>query len=109
MDPNDENEDVIIAVTRVRLEIYWHKLLARINNVLFRITVRKIFWIRALIQYYFHSFPRRVTHVHSARRHSETYNFSQFDTHVTNAKTDKGTHDWTKGDYRKCPKLMQLV
>ena len=41
MDPNDENEDVIIAVTRVRLEIYWHKLLARINNVLFRTTVRK--------------------------------------------------------------------
>ena len=37
MDPNDQNEDVII----VRLEIYWHKLLARINNVLFRTTVRK--------------------------------------------------------------------
>ena len=43
MDPNDENEDVIIAVTRVRLKIYWHKLLARINNVLFRTTVQKIF------------------------------------------------------------------
>ena len=28
MDPNDENEDVIIAVTPVRLEIYWHKLLS---------------------------------------------------------------------------------
>ena len=42
-DPNDENEDVIIAVTRVRLEIYWHKLLARISSVLFRTTVRKIF------------------------------------------------------------------
>ena len=39
MDPNDENEDVIIAVTRVRLEIYWHKLLVRISNVLFRTTV----------------------------------------------------------------------
>ena len=36
MDPSDENEDVIIAVTLVRLEIYWHKLLARIKNVLFR-------------------------------------------------------------------------
>ena len=24
-------------------------------------------------------------------------------------KTDKGTLDWTKGDYWKCPKLMQLV
>ena len=40
MDPNDDNEDVIIAVTRVRLEIYWHKLLSRINDVLFRTTVR---------------------------------------------------------------------
>ena len=28
-DPSDENEDVSMAVTRVRLEIYWHKLLAR--------------------------------------------------------------------------------
>ena len=28
-DPNDKNKHVIIAVTRVRLEIYWHKLLAR--------------------------------------------------------------------------------
>ena len=42
-DPNDENEDVIIAVTWVHLKIYWHKLLARINNVLFRTTVQKIF------------------------------------------------------------------
>ena len=39
MDPNDKN-DVILAVTRVCLEIYWHKL-TRINNVLFRTTVRK--------------------------------------------------------------------
>ena len=29
MHPNDENEEVIIAVTWVPLEIYWHKLLAR--------------------------------------------------------------------------------
>ena len=50
MDPNDENEDVIIAVTQVCLEIYWHKLLARINNVLFRTTVQKI-EIQALILY----------------------------------------------------------
>ena len=41
MDPNDENEDVINAITRVRLEIYWHKLLVRISNVLFRTTVGK--------------------------------------------------------------------
>ena len=40
-DPNDENEDVVIAVTQVCLEIYWHKLLPRINNVLLRTTVRK--------------------------------------------------------------------
>ena len=51
MDPNDENEDVIIAITQVRLKMYWHKLLARINNDIFRTTVRKIFEIRALIQY----------------------------------------------------------
>ena len=50
-DPNDESEDVTIAVSRVRLEIYWHKLLTRINNVLFRTTVQKIFEIQALIQY----------------------------------------------------------
>ena len=37
------------------------------------------------------------------------FNFRQFDTRVTNAKTDKGTLDWTKGDYRKSPKLMQLA
>ena len=42
MDPNDENEDVIISVTQVRLEIYWHKLLTKINNILFRTTVQKI-------------------------------------------------------------------
>ena len=30
-------------------------------------------------------------------------------THVTNAKTDKGTLDWIMGDYQKCLKLMQLV
>ena len=55
------------------------------------------------------SFPRRVMHVHSACRHFEAYNLRPFDTRVTNAKTDKGTLDWTKGDYRKCPKLTQLV
>ena len=55
------------------------------------------------------SFPLQVTHVHSACRHFETYNFCQFATCVTNAKTDKGTLDSTKGDYQKCPKLMQLV
>ena len=43
------------------------------------------------------SFPRRVMHVHSARRHFETCNFRQFDTHVTDVKTDKGTLNWTKG------------
>ena len=48
-DPIDENEDVIIAVTQIHLKIYWHKLLARINNILFRTTVRKIFLIQALI------------------------------------------------------------
>ena len=37
------------------------------------------------------------------------FNFRQFDTRVTNAKTDKGTLDWAKGDCRKCPKLMHLV
>ena len=52
---------------------------------------------------------RWVMHVHSAHRHFETYNFRQCDTRVTNAKTDKGTLSWTKGDYWKCPKLMQLV
>ena len=36
-------------------------------------------------------------YVHSARCHFETYNFRPFDTHVTDAKTDKGTLDWTKG------------
>ena len=30
-------------------------------------------------------------------------------TRATDAKTDKGTLNWTKGDYRKCRKLMQLV
>ena len=43
------------------------------------------------------SFPRRVMHVHSACRHFETCNFRPFDTRVTDAKTDKGTLDWTKG------------
>ena len=41
-DSNDENEDVIIAVSWVRLEMYWHELLSRINKVLFKTTVRKI-------------------------------------------------------------------
>ena len=44
-DPNNENEDVIIVVSQVHLKIYWHKLLTRINDVLLRTTVRKIFWI----------------------------------------------------------------
>ena len=57
----------------------------------------------------FDSFPRRIMHVYSARRHFETCNFRQFDTHITNAKTDKGTFNWNNRDYRKCPKLMQLV
>ena len=39
----------------------------------------------------------RVMHVHSERHHFETCNFSPFDTHVIDAKTDKGTLDWTKG------------
>ena len=54
-------------------------------------------------------FPHRVMRVHSAHHHFEMYNFCQFDTRVTNVKTDKGTLDWTKGDYQKCPKVMQLV
>ena len=29
LDPNDENEDVIITVTGVHLEIYWHKLITK--------------------------------------------------------------------------------
>ena len=42
-------------------------------------------------------FPCRVTHVHSVRHHFEMCNFHQFDTHVTDAQTGKGTLDWTKG------------
>ena len=43
------------------------------------------------------SFPRRVMHVHSECHHFETCNFRPFNTRVTDAKTDKGTVDWTKG------------
>ena len=32
MDPSKENEDVIIGVSQVCLEIYWHKLLVKINS-----------------------------------------------------------------------------
>ena len=35
--------------------------------------------------------------------------FHQFDMRVTKAKTGNSTLDWTKGDYRRCVKLMQLV
>ena len=46
MDLDDENEDVIIAVTQVRLEICWHKLLPEST----KFSSEKVFWIRALIQ-----------------------------------------------------------
>ena len=63
--------------------------------------------IRTLIQYY--SFPCRVTHVRSARRHFETYNFRQCDTRVINAKKDKRILDQTKRDYRNCCSLCNII
>ena len=82
-DPNDED---VIAVTRVLLKICWHKLLARINNVLFRTTVRKNLPDPSF------PLPSNACSCH----HFEMYNFRQFDTRVTNAETKEHL---TKGDY----------
>ena len=96
MDPIGENGDVIIAVTQVCLEIYWHKLFARISNVLFRTTLRKPSRCEPSL-----STKSTASLVKSCTFTLRTaYSFHQCHALLTNATTDNGTLlHWTKGDY----------